>query len=793
MRTRESLAVGAPAPLFLVSASILLLEIYWLRAFAEAEWGHVASMVVSTAMLGIGFGGTLILVLAETTTIRPIQAWRTLLFLFPIVAGIAPLIVGIVPFEPLLLFWRSPTWAWLVLRELVVASSFATGAAAVALAFRTQTASPGKLYATNLLGSTAGVLVALGLMATRPCNDLLRAAVAAAALAAVFAVYAAPLPRIFLAVLGAIWASATGSWSSPHLAEAKDLALALRLPKATILADLPGVPGRWTLVASPAFHVAPGLSLLENDPLPPQRSLFLRGDERGTLYGRDGTQVLRHRTAWLPYEIRPPDSVLVLGNGAVLEIQAAQLAAARRIVGVVADSRTRNALRSDLGRFAGLAGDQIDLRADGERATLARLAGRERYDLVVLPPDDSLDSAAAGLASGLESYSLTVEGLAAALDATTDRGQITVQRWTQAPPRDLPKLVATLVRVFASFGIRDIRAHLALVQHWDAWTLCASRRAYDENERSRLAEFARAQGFDLLLPEMPSRKLLHELPGPPIASLLDEIFRRGDGSGPENYPFTILPTTDDQPYFHHFLSYRHLGSYLAGLRAGTIPPADWGDWFLWASLASAACLGAAVIAAPAFVSAAPRVVLRGSVVPFALFASLGLGYMFFEVLLIHHGTKLLGEPSLTAAVVLLAFLLGSGIGALTLAVLGEGGPAGPTAALVAAVVAVSAAVWLEFVLNVGLRAPVSLRWFFLFLPAVFIAIPLGMPFPAGLARYTTMRPEQIPWLVAVNGWSSVVGAISATILAMTVGFRALGAVIAALYLFSSWLLARKPT
>ena len=57
--------VGRAGPLGLISASTLLQELYWLRVFAEIEWSHVASMVVSTAMLGIGAGSVCIVVAGD--------------------------------------------------------------------------------------------------------------------------------------------------------------------------------------------------------------------------------------------------------------------------------------------------------------------------------------------------------------------------------------------------------------------------------------------------------------------------------------------------------------------------------------------------------------------------------------------------------------------------------------------------------------------------------------------------------------------------------------------------------
>jgi hypothetical protein len=59
---------------------------------------------------------------------------------------------------------------------------------------------------------------------------------------------------------------------------------------------------------------------------------------------------------------------------------------------------------------------------------------------------------------------------------------------------------------------------------------------------------------------------------------------------------------------------------------------------------------------------------------------------------------------------------------------------------------------------------------------------MGMPFPLGLARLTEHRAELVPWAWAVNGCCSVFGAILAALLAIDLGFTAVIAIAACLYL-----------
>lgn len=774
---------GETVSLIGVSAAILLLEIYWLRALSESEWGHLASMVVSTAMLGMGAGAAGVFVLGERLLAVPAATRRGFLAAFLGLAGISPIVVQTLPMEPLHLLWRPVAWGWLAIRELVVALPFAAGASAITLAFRLAGNRAARVYSANLLGSALGVLVSLGIMALRPAGDLLAVCLLAGTVSSAALAPSRPV-AIVTGAAGVLWSLAAARWAEPPLRPEKDLAAAVRLPEARILEDRPGLRGRWTLVGSPALRYAPGLSLFGPEAAPEARAVFVQGDLAAAVLPADRVEILRQRAAWLPYALRRPRSVFVLGDAAPVEIQAAQLARSHRIVAVVPDGRTRRALSGDLGAFGGIEFERVELRGGGMRAALARI-GSERFDLVVLPPDDSLASASAGLGATRETEILTVEGFLDALSALTPEGQFVVQRWTQAPPRDVPRMVATAAVALARLGIPDPRPHLALVQNWDASVLSATLTPWSEAERRALASFAESHGFDVLLPEPPQGPPVHALPGPPIEKVLEASLA---GRSPEEVPFRLDPATDDRPYFHHFLSYRSIGAYFRLVREGSLPLSEWGDLFLWAGIGSALVLGAAGILGPALVVSPARTLLRGGLADTALAAVLGTGYMFLEVLFLHRGTRLFGVAAPSAAVTIAAFLLGSGAGAACLGRLGDPARAGAVAAAGGATAALALASGAASVADRLDRLPPLAAWAVFSTSAGLVALPLGLPFPAALLR---SDPRRVPWLVAVNGWMSVVATVAASLVAVSAGFRALALAAAGCYALAATLLARK--
>ena len=53
-----------------------------------------------------------------------------------------------------------------------------------------------------------------------------------------------------------------------------------------------------------------------------------------------------------------------------------------------------------------------------------------------------------------------------------------------------------------------------------------------------------------------------------------------------------------------------------------------------------------------------------------------------------------------------------------------------------------------------------------------IGLVMGMPFPLGIRISGNYEPRLVPWLWAMNGHATVVGAVGAVMLAISFGFRA---------------------
>jgi len=66
-----------------------------------------------------------------------------------------------------------------------------------------------------------------------------------------------------------------------------------------------------------------------------------------------------------------------------------------------------------------------------------------------------------------------------------------------------------------------------------------------------------------------------------------------------------------------------------------------------------------------------------------------------------------------------------------------------------------------------------------------LAFFMGMPFPLALVRVAAARPALVPWAWGINGCPSVLSAILAILLAMSLGFNAVVLIAIGLYVVAA--------
>lgn len=170
------------------------------------------------------------------------------------------------------------------------------------------------------------------------------------------------------------------------------------------------------------------------------------------------------------------------------------------------------------------------------------------------------------------------------------------------------------------------------------------------------------------------------------------------------------------------------------------------------------------------------------------FACLGFGYIMLQICMIQKFTLLLGQPVFTLLTVVSTMLVASGIGSFYSTKLFSNKK---TVFIVIAVYAIA----------LGLLNPVLFKAFASYdliiriIISVVLIFPLGffmgMPFPTGLGLINDEQKKFIPLAWGVNGFFSVIGTVSAMILAMTIGFKFVFILSGIIYLLAMVLISKK--
>lgn len=774
----ERLPLGSIA---LVSAGALADEILLTRFFGIIHWYHFAYMMISLALLGFGASGAF-LALARRPLLQHFPtAYIANLVLFGLFAMLAPPLVAALPFRAEELLWDPLQPAWLTLTYVVLSIPFFCAANAIGLALTACRERANKIYAADLAGAGCGSLVILGALYLAAPEHVLKLVGVAGCLAAALAALELQTKRPIWRSVGLLALVAVvafpASWLRPEPGPYKSLSQALRIDGTRIVVERSSPLGRVTVIESPRIPLrhAPGLSLTAAGELPPQLGVFVDGDDMDaiTAGGAEpaGLAWLAQSTSALAYAVSRPRSVLVLGARGGVEIQRALHLGARRIDAVELNPQVARLLQTDFRDFSGrLVGQPgVELHIGDARGFLA--ASTRRYDLLQMP----LAGAAGGGLGGLtEDYLHTVEAVQLYLRHLEPGGFLSLTRYVQMPPRDALKLLATTITALRAMGVREPGRRLVMVRGWQTVTLLVKNGDVTADEIARVQAFCDRNAFDVAwftgMPRSAANRY-NQLPQPWFYDGALALLGAKPGQFVETYPFDIRAATDDRPYFQNFFRW---DSFVEAWRAkgrGGMALLEAGYAVLAATLLQALIAGLVLIILPLFALRNAQRVRGFRWRTFAYFASIGLAFLFIEIVFLQKVLRIVHHPTLSLAVVLATFLIAAGAGSAWMA---RETPARPAVRLRSAVLGILLlGVLYAFTFDAFLALlaawPIGARAALGALLIAPLAFFMGAPFPLAVRE---LEPPLVPWAWGINGCASVVSPALATLLAIDFGLTA---------------------
>ncbi len=758
----------------LLSAAVIAFQMALMQVFSITQWYHFAHMIISVALLGFGISGT-VLALFRKAFLKHFSLLFPLL-LFLSAAGMATVTYGIhtgpVRFDTYLLFSDHRHVIRLTISCLLLMLPLFFAALSIGMSFIRFPGEVGKIYFANLAGSGAGGGIALGLMWLTPSWS------APAILAILpFAGGCISYNRS-ISVKSAAWMSLAiliaMNYYTPQPARSpyKSIQKALLLPDSKIVYRASSPYGLIELVSAPSLRYAPGLSLNYRDPIPSRDILFHNGDGMGAVIpvpAGDSLTILSYTAAALPYVTGQREKVLILNPGAGENVAMAKSYGAGRIDVVEPNPTVTSLLKRELAAST----DSLLLTPEVathhmEPRTFLNTSGGV-YDLIQLPAIGSFFGT-----SGLDAFSirneLTLESFQEMWHKLSPDGMISITCWMDYPVRSPLKVLSTLSLLMNSQGVREPEKHLAAIRSWSALSFVLKHSRFTDDEISRIREFCDSLSFDpLLLPgeTQLERERCNQLNDPWFFKSVDELMTPGADAFAKSYPFRIEPATDDQPYFSQFIRLNSV-HHLTGLFGSrSVPYLELG--YVVVLLTFLILLSVSMILVLLPVAIAGRK-MSEKVRTLFYFGSLGLGYMFLEMVLIQQFTLFLGQPVYSASAVIGILLISSGLGSyLSTRV-------SPVSKRMAVICLLIAGILLLYGLQLApvLRSLIELSPRIKFMLMSFlVGIPgilMGFPFPLGLTRLGKRSLQTVPWAWAVNGCMSVTGTSLAVILSVETGF-----------------------
>ena len=768
--------------IFFISLSILAFEVLLTRIFAYTSWHHFGYMIISLALLGFGASGTCLALIqrwvkrrAKYFFLASSLACATSLFF-------ATWLLHAIPFSAIRIVWYPKEFWFLLGQYVVLMLPFFFGALCIGVSFLMAPRRINFVYAANLVGSGAGALFAVGIMYLLFPLNILRCLSLLALLGALVFAFSLGKKIFKAALIAALLLAAFFFYQEIKFktSEYKWLSYLLDFPEAKILESRFSPLGQIDVVESPAIRRRPGLSLAypEEHPPPQQLALIQDGDSFSAIteFHGDwrGLEFLDYFTSSLAYHLVERPETIVLGAGGGIDVLTALHHRSRAIEAVEVNRQVIDLVNKRFGRFSGMLYSRPEVKVIVAEARGFMEKTHRRYDLIQISLMDSYSAASAGVYSLAESFLYTRQAFQTYLSHLNPQGILSITRWYKQPLRDSIKLFATAVEALEASGAEDPRRHLLFIRGMMTATLLIKAAPFSPAEIEAAKKFCASRSFDLCyyagmtsdeanIYDKLSEPLLYNAAKKILSPDREDFYRR--------YAFYIRPATDDRPYFFHFFKWSAL-PHLASLGRAGMTLADWGYLILVATLAQAALVSGVLIILPLAFLPRGKGVTRVKWRTFFYFLSIGLGFMFIEMAYIQKFIIFLAHPTYAIAVVVAGFLLFSGLGSFTSGRLERKRPGAVVVAVVAILVIALFNWWLlEIVFHFFLGQSDIVKIGISLAAIAPLAFFMGMPFPANLTRLAAAEPGLVPWAWGINGFASVLAAVLAIMLAISLGFR----------------------
>lgn len=751
---------------FLISFSLIALEISVTRLLSVLLSYHYVFVVLSLALLGLGLGGIFVHLFrpkipTEKKGFTPLAFFSSFFSLAILIFTLFVVKFGYIPNIQLNILFCG----------LVLLGPFFWAGVILAEVYRIFPSISSRIYGVDLIGAALGAPVAIlflnrfGAMST---NLIL--GVVASLSAVLFAIGGSKKKQgllvsisCLLILLGFLGINRAGFLSEIPIGKnpSKEIHEALSFFKGRIIESRWSAFGRTDLVA---FSDDPG-----------HMDIYLDGTAGSPMYRfngdiqNPGSNILHLRETFPGYfpffflKEEERDNALIIGPGGGRDILLALMGGVREITAVeinkdLVDMVSKYSLYNG-GIFTKL--PQVKIIVDEGRNFLKRQKGK--YDLIMLSlPVTNTSRSLEGYAL-TENFLFTTDSILDYIENLTNEGSLMIVGHNDA---EILRLLSISLCSLSKKGISPAQAmnQIYIVASDEYLLFLLKKTPFEATAVFPMDQTIHQFGYDLGSSYFPYMQHVGGYNPALIALNHGKIVPEDLIKMVKDRGYDISPVTDDNPFFYKIEK--------------DIPKAI--SFIFWSSM----ILLAIVILIPPFFwkriliqpEAPSRVKGYLGKIPLkfvAFFSMLGIGFMLIEISFFQKFVFFLGQPVLSLAVLLFSLLIGASIGSFWSGIFASN--------KINRFIALTALCIVGLTLVYALLLPLILRQLFglnlsiRLLTTVLLLIPLGfsmgIPFPLGIRLLKERKMEnQIPWMWGVNGVGSVLGSVMTIVVAVHLGF-----------------------
>ena len=791
--------------IFLISTGILALQILQTRIFSFTLWHHLAYMVITVALMGMGASGTWLAIKRKKPE-KPFRFLSISSILFSVSSLISLAIAVRIPLDTYMND-KVLQLGYIFLYYMLLVFPYFFAGVTISFMFSYIREKINIYYLANLTGSAIGGLLILPVIETAGAEGAVILILLIGILSAfLFSVSGRDKPLIITGTVFFLIFSAL-------FPIRKTLLPISPCPSKALGAgyifdpDQKIVHTEWNRVAridvfenknsQKFFNYFPELNnkvitidgdaytLLYDFPSAIKKNMIFK-DRKDFYKNYPGIGVSLYSSA---YHIHENPNVLVVGLGGGTDIITALFHSSKSVAGVEINQSMIDVTKD-------LYADFIGNPYQDPRVKIIHSEGRSyirrsplKYDIIQMSGVDTWTALSSGAYVMSESYIYTTDAMKEYFDHLTDHGTLSIIRWLFWPPREMLRLCTQAVEVLRDMGVKNPQNNIVVIGDGALASILIKKTPFTWLELNQLIEQTQdtvnnrivyAPGFsagtDYYTPLFANHNF-SELDGynfikEGFSAYFEAVEKGTDRHFMATYEYNIDPVNDDRPFFFRYYKWKHLFKISTNSGGSLVDSMPIGLLILSLSLIQAIFFSIMLIMMPLFfMSKKERTYSPISQIIY--FFMIGTGFMFIEMSIIQQFVLFLGNPADAIAVTVMILLFFAGLGSLSsrkiLIKFGEKNIFRTMIILFPLVVLLYA--WLVPVfthkfmfLSFSMRIFVST---FILAPLGFL---LGQFFPTGLTIVGEKNSGFIPWAYAVNGVASVIASILAIMLAMVYGF-----------------------